>query len=351
MKTVPFRKIYLFIFLYLIQTPYSFGQNELDSIEQCIQKARNRKLALNIRKKNLNKAYLFSQKLSNDSIKADKLLSIAYGYYIYKDSTLFLKINKEATAIINTTNSSYLKGHLHWSYAYYNNRQSLLIKAYQHYDAAYTHFEKIKEKNNMGIMLQGMAEIKGKYKDYAGSEKLAVKAIKIFKETNNSYKLYVLYNYLGLLQRGMKEYDKAIEYFHKAIAYYPKLTKEVQKKKYVEVYNNIANAYFEKKAYHKALAFYNKELTNKNLRKNQYARIIHNRAYCKLKMKDTVGIGNDFENALKIRLKLGNKTDILLSKKHLSDFYLYRKDSVKALQLAREANALAKEIKNGGDYG
>lgn len=67
-------------------------------------------------------------------------------------------------------------------------------------------------------------------------------------------------------------------------------------------------------------------------------------------MKDTVGIGNDFENALKIRLKLGNKTDILLSKKHLSDFYLYRKDSVKALQLAREANALAKEIKNGRDY-
>ena len=67
-------------------------------------------------------------------------------------------------------------------------------------------------------------------------------------------------------------------------------------------------------------------------------------------MKDTVGIGNDFENALKIRLKLGNKTDILLSKKHLSDFYLYRKDSTKALQLAQEANVLAKEIKNGRDY-
>ena len=100
----------------------------------------------------------------------------------------------------------------------------------------------------MGIMLQGMTEIKVKYKDYAGSEQLAVKAIKIFKEINNSYKLYVLYNYLGLLQRGMKEYDKAI-------AYYPKLTKEIQQKKYVEVYNNIANAYFEKKAYHKALAF------------------------------------------------------------------------------------------------
>lgn len=105
MKTEPFRRIYLFVFLYLIQTPYSFGQNELDSIEQCIQKARNRKLALNIRKKNLNKAYLFSQKLSNDPIKADKLLSIAYGYYVYKDSTLFLKINKEATAIINNVSS------------------------------------------------------------------------------------------------------------------------------------------------------------------------------------------------------------------------------------------------------
>ena len=74
-----------------------------------------------------------------------------------------------------------------------------------------------------------MAKIKGYYKDYAGSENQILKLLN-FKKLTNSYKLYVLYNHLGILQQGMKEYDKAIAYYHKATGYYTKLTKEVQQK-------------------------------------------------------------------------------------------------------------------------
>ncbi|MCD9596833.1 tetratricopeptide repeat protein, partial [Tenacibaculum maritimum] len=269
--------------------------------------------------------------------------------YKLKDSILFFKLNKEAEQLTGKLKSNYLLAFLHWNYSSFYYRNSDYLKAYNHYNTAYQHFDKIKEKKNAGIMLQSMAQIKGYYRDYAGSEQLDIKAIKIFKSLKNHNKLISLHNHLGLLQCDIKEYDKAIEYYHKALGFYKKIDKKSQKKNYIEIYNNMANAYLKMGKYQKALDYYNKDL-QKDIDISHYARVLDNRAYCKLKMGDTAKIINDFKKALNIRAKTDNKAGVLISKIHLSDYYSFSKDTLKALQLAKEANILAKQIKNGRDY-
>lgn len=337
------------LFVLFIKVAPLTGQNSLDSINLWIAQAKNGKNHIEFRKTRLQKAYSYTSKITNDSIKADRLIEIAYRHYKLKDSILFFKLNKEAEQLTGKLKSNYLLAFLHWNYSSFYYRNSDYLKAYNHYNTAYQHFDKIKEKKNAGIMLQSMAQIKGYYRDYAGSEQLDIKAIKIFKSLKNHNKLISLHNHLGLLQCDIKEYDKAIEYYHKALGFYKKIDKKTQKKNYIEIYNNIANAYLEKKEYQKALGYYNKEL-NKNLKLEDRARILDNRAYCKLKMGDTAKIINDFKKALNIRAKTDNKAGVLISKIHLSDYYSFSKDTLKALQLAKEANILAKQIKNGRDY-
>ncbi|CAA0154732.1 Probable two-component system sensor histidine kinase [Tenacibaculum maritimum] len=337
------------LFVLFIKVAPLTGQNSLDSINLWIAQAKNDKNRIEFRKTRLQKAYSYTSKITNDSIKADRLIEIAYRHYKLKDSILFFKLNKEAEQLTGKLKSNYLLAFLHWNYSSFYYRNSDYLKAYNHYNTAYQHFEKTKEKRNAGIMLLSMALIKGYYKDYAGSEQLNIKAIKIFKGLNDDLKLYRLYNHLGLLQHDIKEYGKAIEYYHKALGFYKKIDKKSQKKNYIEIYNNMANAYLKMGKYQKALSYYNKEL-DKNLKLENHARILDNRAYCKLKMGDTAKIINDFKKALNIRAKTDNKAGVLISKIHLSDYYSFSKDTLKALQLAKEANILAKQIKNGRDY-
>ncbi|SEB42941.1 Signal transduction histidine kinase [Tenacibaculum sp. MAR_2009_124] len=340
----------LTLYLFCVFICQIYCQTPLQKVNQHIEQAKDIKKKIDFRKHELNKACLYLNTIKKDSIKADRLIEIAYRYYQLKDSIQFLEVNKKAEVLTNKLQSDYLYGYLHWNYSSYYKKQSNFLEAYIHFNKAYIHFEKINKTRNAGIMLYGMAQIKGYYKDFAGSELLNIRATKIFKKLNDNLNLYKLHNHLGILQRDIKEYDKAIVCYNKAIEYYQNIPKNIKKESYIEIYNNIANAYFEKKEFQKALIFYNQELKNKNLRKDQFARIIHNRAYCKLKMLDTIGIFKDFEKALRIRETLNNKAGIVYSKKHLSDFYLFKKDSLKAFRLAEEANSLAKEIKNGVDY-
>ncbi|WP_299716038.1 tetratricopeptide repeat protein [uncultured Tenacibaculum sp.] len=194
-----------------------------------------------------------------------------------------------------------------------------------------------------------MARIKSRYRDHSGSEILIIKAIKIYKELNDNYNLFILYNQLGLIKEDIKEYNLSLNYYEKALEYFNKTSKKEKKKKNLAINNNIGNVYLKKKQYKKAIEFYNKSLKN-NPSISNYARIIDNRAYCKLLMNNTKNIKNEFIEALHIRDSLRNKSAVLMSKIRISYYYSHIKDTIKAIQYAKEANLLAKQLNNGRDY-
>ncbi|MDC1162152.1 tetratricopeptide repeat protein [Tenacibaculum sp.] len=318
-----------------------------DSISIWIKYAKKTSYSLKHKKYYLKKAYKYNSRIKNDSLKTKNLVLIAYRFYKLNDSIKFKSTIKEAYSLASQLKDSFSLGRLHWNYANFNKKKEDYTNSYFHFNKAYEYFENIKENNSAAIMLYGMAQIKGRYRDYAGSEILNIKAIKKFTSLNNNKYLSYSYNHLAILQRDIKEYDKALEYYDKSLKFYN--TTENSKKKYLGIYNNIANIYLEKKEYQKALEYYNREL-KEDLNINKYARVLNNRAYCKLLMKDTVGIKDDFYKALHIRDSLKNKVNVLNSKIHISYFYSHSQDTLKAIKYAKEANILSKKIKNGGDY-
>lgn len=340
-----------FIFLFFIY-PYCFSSplqevKQNDSIKLWLKQAKDKKLDTVSKKQLLLKSYNYIKNYNKRTPL--ELSSIAYEFYKLKDTLYFFKINKEALQLATNTQHIYTIGDAHWNYATYYVKLEVLDKGYFHLDKAYQNFIKCGAKNEASQILQGMAKIKGRFRDYAGAEVLNIEAIKLFKELKNYQKLYAAYNHLGLLQKDIKEYDKALSYYSKALEYLKSYKKKDFKAKYIPIYNNIGNIHLRKKEYDKAIYYYNKALTN-NTRPVSYARVLDNRAYCKLLKKDTTNIKLELFKALSIRDSLKNKEGILTSKIHISDYYKHTKDTTKALQYAKEANLLAKELKNGGDY-
>ena len=272
------------------------------------------------------------------------LSSIAYEYYNLKDSTNFFNVNKKALELSKKNHDNYAAGDSHWNYATFYVRRLIHDKAYFHFKEAYNYFSKGNNKKEVSQILFGMANIKGRYRDYSGSEVLIIEALKLYKELENERGLCDAYNHLAQLQEDIKEYDKALSYYQKTLHYFKKINIQP-----FGIENNIANIYVKKKKYKKALKYYNIDL-NQNITRAHYARVLDNRAYCKLLMKDTIGIKNDFFEALRIRDSLNNKPGITFSKMNISDYYSYIQDTTKAIQYAKDANIIAQEVKNSVDY-
>lgn len=347
-------KKHLFFYFILINTcafSYLSKENNInyiknDSIQFYLQKTKNKKNPIKNRKQYLNNALRLLSFEKDKSKKARYLSTIAYEYLKLKDTLSFKKKSERALTLANKINDSFAIADTHWGYATFFRKSELYDTAYYHFNIAHKFFNK-KYKMQSAKMLFSMAFIKGRYRDYSGSEILLVKAISLHKKLNNNKSLYSSYNNLAILQNDIKQYDKALFYYEKALKY---LNKTKYKKKYYEILlNNIGRVYFKKKNYNKALEYYDKALKN-NYQKENFSRIISNRAYCKLFLNDTLGVRNDLYKAFFIRDSLKDKTNILASKLYISDYYKYVKDTLKAIQYAKEANLLAKEIKNGGDY-
>ena len=333
------------------KTNVSAVSSKNDSITSWIHASKNTSFSLEQRKRFLLKAYYYVKSSQADSLQARTLNTIAYRNLKLGDTTLFKKQTNEGLSLATRQNDSFAMGDAHWNYASYYNEEHVFDSAYHHFNAANSYFEKSGHTYESAKMQYGMAFIKGRFKDYSGSEVLIFMAIKKFKRIKDYESLFSCYNHLGQLQIDIYEYDKALFYYEKAIENLKKVKNNRRLKD--AVLNNIGNTYLKKGYYTKALQNYDQLLKDENLKFDNidnYARTLDNKAFCKLLMKDTLGVGVSLNEALRIRDSLGNKSGVIISNIHLARYYTYAQDSVKAIAIAKEANRLADEIKNNRDY-
>ncbi|MCH2035225.1 MAG: histidine kinase [Tenacibaculum sp.] len=330
--------------LLLFATHYSRSQNQItiDTIDSWISQSRNKKFTLDKRRYILLKS---ANHVINNNLEVPlKLSTIAYELYNIKDSVNFFKVNNKSLELANNLKDNYAIADSHWNFATYYVNKELNDKAYYHFNKSYNYFLKTNNLNEAAQTLFGMARIRGIYRDYAGSESLNIEVIKLYKTLNDYKRLASSYNHLARLQKDIKEYDKALVYYNKALSYF----KKTNARPY-GIENNIANIYLKKGNYDKALSYYNIDL-KQNITRIHFARVLNNKAYCKLLKGDTIDIKNLFFNSLRIRDSIKNKEGILSSKLNISDYFLFKNDTARAIEFAKEANDLAKELKNGRDY-
>ncbi len=322
-----------------------------DSVAIWISASKNTSFTLGQRKQFLTKAYHFVKAEQMDSLQLRKLTTIALQNLKLGDTTLFKTRTTEALTLATRHNDSFAMGDAHWNYASYYSDKEVYDSAYHHFNSATTYFEKSDYISELAKMQYGMAYIKGRFKDYSGSEVLTFMAIKKFKNIEDYESLFFCYNHLGQLQNDIYEYDKALFYYDKAIENLNKL----ENNGYLQyaVINNIGDTYLKKGDYPRALQNFNRLLKDEKLKinnKGNYARALDNKAYCKLLMKDTLQVAKQLNEALRIRDSLGNKSGVVINKIHLARYFTYAQDSVRAIAVAKEANRLADEIRNSRDY-
>ncbi len=318
-----------------------------DSINTWLKQSKDDSYSLEKRKELLNKCYQNIKSSEIDTLLPRSLSVLAYQYLKLGDTILFKKRNQEALLIASKAKDSYALGDIYWNYASYYNKLQEYDSAYYHFDLSYNYFDKSGFIFEAAKTQYGMAFIKGRYKDYSGSEVLIFKAIDKFEKINSPKSLFSCYNHLGTLQNDIYEYDKSLFYYNKALEY------KENKTQYAAIENNIGNTYLKKGDYAKAIDHFNNVLNIKNLKSTNtihYARVLSNKAYAKLLKKDTLNIEKELHEALHIRDSLNNKGGIIISKIHLAHFFAYKRDTIAAINSAKAANALAKELKNSRDY-
>jgi signal transduction histidine kinase len=113
--------------------------------------------------------------------------------------------------------------------------------------------------------------------------------------------------------------------------------------------NNIGYLYLKQNEYAKAANYFKLALENKQLINDNpylYADLVDNLAYSKLKSNNYSNLPQLFFEALKLRMDLRETSPIIVSKLHLSEYYLQMNNPELATEYSNSALAMAKSSKS-----
>lgn len=323
----------------------SFISEKKDSTEIWLEQSKSRKLTVNQRKKALEKAFEIAKLKKSDTLKSGYFSEIAYEAELSNNDSLFRKVNVKNLDLAVKLKDTFKIGDAHWNYGSYYQKKEVIDSAFYHYHKAYESFKLIHHELYIANMLYNLGVIEGRIKDYTGSEIYLIEAIAIYKKLNRSKNLYLCYNYLGIIYNGLEELDRSIYYHQKSLEY----LEEVESKEAFKEggLNNIGLVYQKLNNYKKAIDYFEKALDYNSLKVRNvrlYARLKDNIAYTRFLSGDTINVKNELNYALNIRDSLHHFSGIVMSKKHLSEYYAAKLDTLKAVELVNEACGLAEKV-------
>lgn len=233
------------------------------------------------------------------------------------------------------------------------NRNYILAKeakdekvAFKYYNAAKEEFLAKKDSLMAGKALVNMAIIMSNQGDYYGSQLVSIEANKILspKDTSNLKTLSSNYNCLAIVSENLKQYDKSIEYYEKAI----KITNDtIDKLAYL---NNIGHAYLEKKEYSKALNIFKNILKSdqSQINKIDYARVLNNYARVNYLISKNYNPIPLYEKSYEIRKEENDLSGLNYVLASFVEFY-QDKNIEKARMYNRERYSITKQMRNPDD--
>lgn len=314
------------------------------SIDDLFKKADDQNVDLEKRKFHLKKVENELEVCDFDTILRDTYINLALRYYQINDLKSFKsfskKIEEKSLSIHDTVGMIQSKCFL----------ATYFIGKYQN-DSAYYYYSKgeklsrsHKLKPFLGSILINKAELLTYQKDFSGSETLATQALRIGNERNDNSLVYECYLILGKSLKGLNNDEVSMNYYLKALE-----KTDVLKENYqylslkAQIYNYIALLCQKQNKHKKAIEYIQKALSLGDFRHNDmrnYCYLISTLAYSKFKLGD-----DDCLQLFKETLKTGDSLESipiqLTSKLYLSEYYLSKKDSLKAKRFSEEAKQLA----------
>ncbi|MGV7105965.1 ATP-binding protein [Flavobacterium sp. U410] len=281
-----------------------------------------------------------------DSLKMKNVFRVANRYYALNEFDGYFKYSKIAQKIAESNKDSLniAKADYYLGDYYFETFKS--DSAYYYYTKAKKEYEAVDDEYNLTITILHMSRVLLFEKDYLGCETLAVQVLKKAEKLEDQDLIYQAYTILGRALAGQKNFDKAIEYYGKALGQIENIENEINVILFKgEILNNLGHIYLKKDLFDKAKMIYEEALKEKRLKSlhsGLYTSLLDYYAYTNFKLKNKKKALLDFEEALAIRDSIDDVPGKIKSRIHLAEYYLSEKDTSKAYQLNQEAYTLAK---------
>lgn len=219
-------------------------------------------------------------------------------------------------------------------------------------DSSFYYFKKAKLKtkdyqaDRMIYILGEMAKIEHKTGLYFESEATATEAFAFFKNCESREYIQSIYSVLGVNYLALENYDKALEFYNKCLND-STLIKEIYK---VQMQNNIAVVYIEKKNFKKAIDILYPLHKNSTLKsdRTEYSRILDNLGYAYLEIGKKNEAYKYLKESLRISDSLKNDFQKIAPLIHLSKFYQNENIDL-AKEYAKKAYTSATSVNNPED--
>jgi signal transduction histidine kinase len=320
-----------------------------DSLATYLSKANDVQSIPKKREEYIQRAFAIIINQENDSLQRANLFRVANRYYNLSDwkkyqeiAQIVLEKSLSSKDTLSTAKAFSYLGDYYGSqqvsdsaFLYYNKAEKMYLNTNSNVDLAKTRLNK--------------ALLQYNESDYLGSEISALKALRDLKSEKTSDIVYELYNLLGLVYNELGEYGKAIEYHNKALSLNEETVPlEIQAK--ATSMNNMGLVYQNLNKHRQAIPYFQKGLEQKNdlllYKPFVYALLLDNLAYSRFKVKESKGLPELFYQSLKLRDSLQLTTGVIVSQRHLSEYFASKGDMVKALQYSKEAFETAQKSNN-----
>ena len=318
-----------------------------DNILSWIAAGRNGENSQAFRKENLVKAYEVAKLYKEDSTKLKFFSKIQWSFLGLQDSLWFRKTNKEANLLAKKTQDSIRLAGSFWDLGVFFDQNEVKDSAYFNLSNAKKIYEALGNNRNAGKLEYDMAKIQADVKNYTSAEVGTVRAIELLKPLEDNLMLYRCYNLLGIVAKDLEEYDRSLEYYKTAEVY---LKDSGRRDLFTtELANNIGTNYHEKGEFEKAVTYYKGVLDQDSLlTKNprSYARTLNNLAQSQYRLNSEVDVEEILLRSLKIRDSVGDMAGLAGGYFILAEFYEDKKDTLKAIHIAKKSQAYAVESSN-----
>jgi signal transduction histidine kinase len=293
-----------------------------------------------------------SNSLKNDSINRNFLFNLSTEYYYLNATKKSFEVCKNLLEMSTKTKDTLdiAKSYYYMGDCYETNKKD---SAYYYYHHAEKLYRLIGNNEKVGKMKFNKACLLYFEGNYLESEIMVSDALQLLKKSNDMQLIYSSYNLLGSNFEKLEEYDAALKYYLLAKKILPDLQKNIVD---VNNYNvssavNVATIYSKKAQYNKSINVLQSILTPE-LKKDwqaQYATVIGNLGYIKMKSGELNGVEPLLKEALKISIKNGNESNIIYKYSNLGEYYAVVKDTTKSIHYLKESLQLAEKLKSSDD--
>ena len=303
----------------------------------------------------LDSVFTSSNLLKNDSLNRNFLFNLSTEYYYLNASKKSFAVCGNVLEMSTKAKDTFdiAKSYQYLGDCYYATKRDSAYFYYQRAEKLYRlkgNYEKVAK---MMFLKAYMLYFEGNYLE---SEIMLSDAMQLLKKSIDTELLYTSYTLMGSNFEKLEEYDSSLKYYLLAKKILPDLLKndtDITKINNYKVTSavNIATINGKKERFDSAKKELESVLTPE-LKKDwqaQYATVIGNLGYIKMKSGNLKGVEALFKEALKISINKGNESSVIYKYTNLGEYYAVVKDTTQSIRYLKKSLQLAEKQKSSDD--